>query len=208
MARSTGLPSMLTSPGVTSAFRRPISTRSRCSAAAIRVVRRSRTTHRRAPACGPARSCSPRIATPGRWAAARRTSRHVAPVEETLPGRNPNRRLRRAVAHRRRREPGPGLVEHGDCQVETRDPITLADLGKVGRGHRREDAARAGGQQVGAVGPGSSAPRPLPLRSPSRRCRIPNPDGALADSHDIAKTCWPCWTKYSIMLRPGAISMM
>ena len=38
LARSTGLPSMLTAPGVTSALCSPISTMSRCSAAAIRVV--------------------------------------------------------------------------------------------------------------------------------------------------------------------------
>ncbi len=80
--------------------------------------------------------------------------RHVAPVEETLPGRDSNRGLRRAVAHRRGSEPRAGLIQHGDRQVETRDPVALADLGEVGRGHRRQDAARAGGQQVGAVGPG------------------------------------------------------
>ena len=43
--------------------------------------------------------------------------RHITPVHVALAARNSNGRLRRAVAHRRGRETGPGLVQHGDRQV-------------------------------------------------------------------------------------------
>ena len=107
--------------------------------------------------------------------------RHVAAVEVALPAETriaacAARSLIAAAA-----KPARVSSSTVTAKVEARDPVALADLAEVGRGHRREDAARAGGEQVGAVGACDLLHRVHCLDDRRRRRRRnPNHDGGPA----------------------------